>query len=455
MVESTPSLSRISFVGNSLGGLYVRYAAKLLYREDGGGGSTTSGDGEATHGSQTDARTVKAREHEAPGDASTSSSAGQQDAEPAAARTGGGTVAGLKPSVFMTIASPHLGVRRFTYVPLPPPLHPLAGVFVGKTGSDLFLSSKASSTRGCRQYPRSSSPRAADATSTASPVVPPGDANVANGGGGGGGREDPLLYQMATTQEFLRPLKAFRWRRVYANRRGDFMVPYETAAFVEHNEGDGSDAPLREDVVERGTGTHTRVRTGTSGFSFADHVLGAKQGAIVGMSRVPPAAAGGPDGVPSRSAAAAVSTVNKRSMSAGRTGVLARAKAPGARGGKKSMEAEMAAGLNSCGWEKVWKVNAALQRPSRQILFFAVATLVQYLLPSEILSQLLLCPTVTSIPGMHKRNRLAAHPLYSPLTSPAVFVFVMYGMFRSLNNIPCNPVLRTTNVAAAKITLCC
>ncbi|CAN0539524.1 unnamed protein product, partial [Scytosiphon promiscuus] len=37
VVERTPSLCRISLVGNSLGGLYVRYAVKLLYRADGGG----------------------------------------------------------------------------------------------------------------------------------------------------------------------------------------------------------------------------------------------------------------------------------------------------------------------------------------------------------------------------------------------------------------------------------
>ena len=56
-------LATISFVGHSLGGLYARRAAALLF------------DG---------------------------------------AR---GTVAGLAPASFMTVATPHLGVRRFTYVP--------------------------------------------------------------------------------------------------------------------------------------------------------------------------------------------------------------------------------------------------------------------------------------------------------------------------------------------------
>ncbi|CAB1120484.1 unnamed protein product [Ectocarpus sp. CCAP 1310/34] len=298
VVQSTPSLSRISLVGNSLGGLYARYAAKLLYRDE-----TTGGDSGT-----------------------------------------GATVAGLSPSVFMTIATPHLGVRRFTYVPLPSPLHSLAGVFVGKTGHDLFLSRK----------------------------------KVGGGGGGGGddvggeaaapaaakdGRENSLLYNMATTEDFLRPLKAFRWRRAYANRRGDFMVPYGTAAFVEPDEGDGSDASPsgRDDaktgeeeqeqdvsesdaVVSRGVssppdGAAASLAAGTESFTFADRWLGAKNAAIVGVSRVPAAGA----------AAAAAARSDTDSGMGDRAGGANKEEAHA----RKSMEEEMAAGLNSCGWEKV------------------------------------------------------------------------------------------------------
>lgn len=83
-----PSLRTISFVGNSLGGLYVREAVRLL------------DDGPAGLGS-------------------------------------GARVAGLVPASFVTIASPHLGVRSLFWVP--PPVQPLAPLVVGQTARDLFL----------------------------------------------------------------------------------------------------------------------------------------------------------------------------------------------------------------------------------------------------------------------------------------------------------------------------
>lgn len=206
-------------MGNSLGGLYVRYAVKILYRADGGGRAAAAageaagaavaavaaeiavgggGGGGVKGGGSTDrfsstastatvtaattetdiatatststaaaAQTSKKAEMEtvtatvtspaaAAARGSSMSKAAEEGQVPPASSSPveegkaaavaavaeareGGTVAGLKPSVFMTIASPHLGVRRFTYVPLPTPLHSLASVFVGKTGSDLFL----------------------------------------------------------------------------------------------------------------------------------------------------------------------------------------------------------------------------------------------------------------------------------------------------------------------------
>ncbi|CAM9681198.1 unnamed protein product [Ectocarpus fasciculatus] len=317
VVKSTPSLSRISLVGNSLGGLYVRYAAKLLYRDETTGGADGGG--------------------------------------------AGATVAGLSPSVFMTIATPHLGVRRFTYVPLPSPLHSLAGVFVGKTGHDLFLSRRKSGGGEVG-----------------------GEARAAAAAAAKDGRENSLLYNMATTEDFLRPLKAFRWRRAYANRRGDFMVPYGTAAFVESDEGDGSEPSPSDrdgaktgaeeeqdvsesDVVSRGVsspppdGATAVLAAGTGSFTFADRLLGARNAALVGVSRV------------SAEGAAARNGSGDSDTRVGGSGPKAATNAPAAAEGAvpdgtldgagaakkeevhagKSMEEEMAAGLNSCGWEKV------------------------------------------------------------------------------------------------------
>lgn len=96
-VETQPSLISISMLGNSLGGLYARYAAALLYT---------------------------------PPD---SSDADNSDAS-------SGSVCGLIPGDFVTTASPHLGVRRFTYIPVPDVLQGFApGLIIGRTGDDLFL----------------------------------------------------------------------------------------------------------------------------------------------------------------------------------------------------------------------------------------------------------------------------------------------------------------------------
>ncbi len=47
-----------------------------------------------------------------------------------------------------------------------------------------------------------------------------------------------LLYRMATAQEFLAPLRAFRKRRLLANLNLDLMVPLGTAAFLTSEEVD-------------------------------------------------------------------------------------------------------------------------------------------------------------------------------------------------------------------------
>jgi hypothetical protein len=129
-----PSLAELSLVGNSLGGIYARYAAREL--ADGAGATVARG---------------------------------------------------LRPRALVTLATPHLGVRRFTWLPLPRPLHALAPALVGRTGAELFLRD-------------------------------------------GGGGEPPLLVRLACDDGFARPLGAFARRIAFANVAGDFMVPFGTAA---------------------------------------------------------------------------------------------------------------------------------------------------------------------------------------------------------------------------------
>ncbi|XP_048490300.1 uncharacterized protein LOC104900483 isoform X2 [Beta vulgaris subsp. vulgaris] len=108
IVQRTESLKKISFLAHSLGGLFARYAVAVLYTPN------NLGDGDID---DTLGRSMK---H--------------------------GVIAGLEPINFITLASPHLGVRGRKQLPLLwglPFLEklapPLASVFVGRTGSQLFL----------------------------------------------------------------------------------------------------------------------------------------------------------------------------------------------------------------------------------------------------------------------------------------------------------------------------
>ena len=86
VVAAHPTLVDISLVGNSLGGIYARYAAALLFDED------------------------------------------------------AGTVAGLRPDAFLTTATPHLGVGPFGYLGLfPSPMRAVVGPMLGATTRELSL----------------------------------------------------------------------------------------------------------------------------------------------------------------------------------------------------------------------------------------------------------------------------------------------------------------------------
>ena len=140
-IAKNGQLKRLSVVGNSLGGLYVRYALKILF----------------------------------------------DDAD--------GTVGGLQPHRFMSIATPHLGVRDWTFVDdnglqVPDILKVLVSKTMFSTGRDLF---------GITQD---------------------------NAG------DESLLFQMATDESFLKPLRVFGARRLYANLKNDLVVPLGTAAFM-------------------------------------------------------------------------------------------------------------------------------------------------------------------------------------------------------------------------------
>jgi hypothetical protein len=152
----------VSFVGNSLGGLYSRYAIVEL--------------------SQSDALDFK-----------------------------------VHFNVFCTTATPHLGISRHTYLPLPRSAENMVAHALGDTGKDLF-------------------------------------------------RLNDLMKSMATSEEYIAPLRSFRKRIAYANAYGtDFPVPAETAAFL----SDQSTYPHHFSMEEQDNGDDSTVVVDESGLVIA------------------------------------------------------------------------------------------------------------------------------------------------------------------------------------------
>ncbi|KAM3207551.1 hypothetical protein ACQJBY_062676 [Aegilops geniculata] len=167
VVQKMAGLKKISFIAHSLGGLFARYAISILYsqqaKETGSGASAmlTSGGSEIS-------------------------------------RTSGlGAIAGLEPTNFITLATPHLGVRGKNQLPFLQGLSileklaaPLAPFIVGRTGAQLFL------TDGEPSKP-------------------------------------PLLLLMTSDHEdkkFISALAAFKNRILYANVSYDHMVGWKTSS---------------------------------------------------------------------------------------------------------------------------------------------------------------------------------------------------------------------------------
>jgi len=108
---------------------------------------------------------------------------------------------GMTPWTFMSIATPHIGVRHHTYLEtevlgaklpsaLREPIVDFMATALQKTGKELLLK----------------------------------DAEEAR---------DSLMYRITTSEDYVRALSSFRRRRLYANLLNDLVVPLHTAAFLE------------------------------------------------------------------------------------------------------------------------------------------------------------------------------------------------------------------------------
>lgn len=171
-MNKTEGLKKISFLAHSLGGLFARYAIAILYTTDGSYQSDDVAGSPATK-------------------FQSSSSSNK------------GLIAGLEAINFVTLATPHLGVRGNKQLPflfgvpfLEKLAAPIAPIFTGRTGSQLFLTDDKPS-------------------------------------------KPPLLLRMASDCEegkFISALGAFRCRLLYANVSYDHMVGWRTSSIRREKE---------------------------------------------------------------------------------------------------------------------------------------------------------------------------------------------------------------------------
>ncbi len=191
-----------SIVGNSLGGLYARYALSLLPYQI-----------PLLPQRPTDVRRMMLHLH---------------------------------PNVFCTTATPHLGVSRHTYLPIPRIAEKLIGTGMGTTGRDLFrLNSDKEPMTGGLRGERARLPSKDDANLNDS-----GDGNDEKAAEQLKRYDDDddddddemecIIRNMCLQEKYLSPLRNFHCRIAYANVYGtDFQVPTVTAAFLNERSGVG------------------------------------------------------------------------------------------------------------------------------------------------------------------------------------------------------------------------
>ncbi|KAI3914910.1 hypothetical protein MKX01_018079 [Papaver californicum] len=175
VVQKTESLKKISFLAHSLGGLFARYAITVLYSSYTNGNGVSDEITRFPRGSNLENATSLCR----------------------------CTIAGLEPINFITLATPHLGVRGRKQLPfllgvsfLEKLAAPIAPILAGRTGRQLFLLDDKPS-------------------------------------------RPPLLLRMASDCEdgqFISSLGAFRCRIVYANVTYDHMVGWRTSSIRRETE---------------------------------------------------------------------------------------------------------------------------------------------------------------------------------------------------------------------------
>jgi hypothetical protein len=191
-----------SIVGNSLGGLYARYAISLIPRQV--SISRPIHDASCTNSTTT---TNNRRIH-------------------------------LHPNTFCTTATPHLGVSQHTYLPIPRIAETIIGSGMGTTGKDLFRLN--SDKTGRENVIGANVRRWSGAEGVLGWKLRSSNDVVGNDTNNESSKEEQvdeemecIIRNMCLQEKYLGPLRHFQKRIAYANAyRTDFQVPTETAAFL-------------------------------------------------------------------------------------------------------------------------------------------------------------------------------------------------------------------------------
>ncbi|KAL7559146.1 hypothetical protein ACA910_010225 [Epithemia clementina (nom. ined.)] len=178
----------LSFVGNSLGGLYARYAlSKIPYILP---QPSPLAESFANPSQEVPANTTTNEQPQPPPPQGATPSIENVDATVTSTTTTVGDAAvsqptpRVRPAVFCTTATPHLGVSQHTYIPLPRVAESVIAHLMQPTGRDLF-------------------------------------------------RFTSTIQDLTLLDRFVQPLLAFEKRIAHANAyQTDFQVPTATAAFV-------------------------------------------------------------------------------------------------------------------------------------------------------------------------------------------------------------------------------
>jgi hypothetical protein len=144
----------------------------------------------------------------------------------------------LHPNIFCTTATPHLGVSQHTFLPVPRILETIIGTGMRTTGRDLFrLNSQRSlnSNKGLTRVKSDGNDSSADGAKTTTTTT-----TTTNNNNDDNTDEEMqcIIRNMCIQEKYLSPLRNFRRRIAYANAyQTDFQVPTSTAAFLSSKSG--------------------------------------------------------------------------------------------------------------------------------------------------------------------------------------------------------------------------